>query len=106
MPWDDRYGMSVVVLIVWQTIATFYRTWIFNNTNGSILAAVLFHAVQNNAGYMVPVNVAVLSFLPRLRYVPPLMIIIGLVFVALMVVFCGAEDMMCTRHETYTQDTT
>jgi membrane protease YdiL (CAAX protease family) len=94
MPWDDRYGMSVVVLIVWQTIGTFYRTWIFNNTNGSILAAVLFHAVQNTAGYMVPVNVAVLSFLPSLRYVPPLMMIIGLVFVALMVAFCGAEDMV------------
>ena len=94
MPWDDRYGMSVVVLILWQTMATFYRTWIFNNTNGSVLAAVLFHAVQNNAGYIFPVNVAILSFLPRLRYVPPLMIIIGLVLIALIVTFSSKEDML------------
>jgi hypothetical protein len=33
------------------------RAWIFNNTGGSILAAVLFHAAGNTAGWAVPANV-------------------------------------------------
>jgi len=33
---------------LWIILISIFTTWIFNNTNGSILAAVLFHAVATN----------------------------------------------------------
>ena len=33
---------------LWIILISIFTTWIFNNTNGSILAAVLFHAVVTN----------------------------------------------------------
>jgi membrane protease YdiL (CAAX protease family) len=33
---------------LWIILISIFTTWIFNNTNGSILAAVLFHAIVTN----------------------------------------------------------
>ena len=33
---------------LWIILISIFITWIFNNTNGSILAAVLFHAIATN----------------------------------------------------------
>jgi membrane protease YdiL (CAAX protease family) len=33
---------------LWIILISIFTTWIFNNTNGSILAAVLFHAITTN----------------------------------------------------------
>jgi hypothetical protein len=38
---------SVAELILWQTLVAIFFTWVFNDTNGSILAVVLFHAMAN-----------------------------------------------------------
>lgn len=38
--WDWALGMVIVSV---------FMTWIFNNTNGSILAAILFHALLNSS---------------------------------------------------------
>ena len=38
---------SVAELVLWQTLVTIFFTWVFNNTNGSILAVVIFHAMAN-----------------------------------------------------------
>ena len=57
MPGDARFGMLIPVLVFPYFATGIFRTWIFNNTGGSILAAVLFHAAGNTAGGVVPVNV-------------------------------------------------
>jgi uncharacterized protein len=44
---------SVAELLLWQTLVAVFFTWIFNNTNGSILAVVLFHAMANSASEIV-----------------------------------------------------
>lgn len=41
--WQD----SVILLLLWFIITDITRTWIFNNTNGNILAAMLFHGMGN-----------------------------------------------------------
>lgn len=93
-PADQRYGMSLIVLILWQTIATYFRTWIFNSTNGSILAAVLFHAVQNSAGIIVPASVFIIPWLPQDLYVPSAMIIVGYIFVLVILLVSNPRDMI------------
>jgi len=44
---------SVAELILWQTLVAIFFTWVFNNTNGSILAVVLFHAMANSSSDIV-----------------------------------------------------
>lgn len=44
---------SVAELVLWQTLVAIFFTWVFNNTNGSVLAAVLFHAIANSSSDIV-----------------------------------------------------
>jgi len=90
---DSRYGMSIPLLIVWQMIATFYRTWVFNNTNGSILAAVLFHAMGNTASDIAPINVPSLSWFPRYRFVPSYVLIVFIGYLLLIISIYGYKDL-------------
>jgi membrane protease YdiL (CAAX protease family) len=90
---DARYGMSISLLILWQMIATFYRTWIFNNTDGSVLAAVLFHAMGNTASDIAPINVPSITRLPRFRFVPPYIFFVFLGFMIMIIGFFGYKDM-------------
>lgn len=39
---------SFLEFSLWIILISIFTTWIFNNTNGSILAAVLFHAIVTN----------------------------------------------------------
>jgi membrane protease YdiL (CAAX protease family) len=57
MPGDERFSMLIPVLILPYFATGIFRAWIFNNSNGSVLAAVLFHAAGNTAGWAIPVNV-------------------------------------------------
>lgn len=91
---DARYGMSIPLLILWQMMATFYRSWIFNNTGGSIFAAVLFHAIGNTAGYVVPINLYVISWLPRTKYVSPFLLIVNVVLIVILLAVYGTEEMI------------
>jgi membrane protease YdiL (CAAX protease family) len=38
---------TVIMLIYWFIVTDILRTWVFNNTQGSILAAMLFHGMGN-----------------------------------------------------------
>jgi membrane protease YdiL (CAAX protease family) len=40
-------GNDVIMLLYWFIVTDILRTWIFNNTNGNILAAMLFHGMGN-----------------------------------------------------------
>lgn len=41
--WQD----SVIELILWFVMTVILRTWIYNNTNGNLLAMMLFHGMGN-----------------------------------------------------------
>ena len=90
---DSRYGMSITLLIVWQMITTFYRTWIFNNTDGSILTAMLFHAMGNTAGHIIPYNLARIEWLPNTKVVTPFLLTINILVIISLVLIFGAETM-------------
>lgn len=90
---DSRYGMSIPLLVLWQMIATFYRTWIYNNTDGSLLAAVLFHAMGNTASDISPVNVPSLEWLPRVQFVPPYLFFVFSFFLGAILIIYGYKDM-------------
>ncbi|MFW9794922.1 MAG: CPBP family intramembrane glutamic endopeptidase [Candidatus Thorarchaeota archaeon] len=50
-------GRALIVFFVFWIPVSISRTWIFNNSNGSVLAASLFHAMGNTATILVPINV-------------------------------------------------
>ena len=56
MPGEERFGMLIPALVIPYLAVGVFRTWIFNNTNGSVLAAVLFHATGNVVGEFIPIN--------------------------------------------------
>jgi membrane protease YdiL (CAAX protease family) len=41
--WQD----SVILLLFWFVVTDIFRTWIYNNVNGNLLAAMLFHGMGN-----------------------------------------------------------
>lgn len=41
--WQD----SVILLLYWFVLTDVFRTWIYNNTGGNLLAAMLFHGMGN-----------------------------------------------------------
>jgi membrane protease YdiL (CAAX protease family) len=50
-------------VLIFPYLATgIFRAWIFNNTGGSVLAAVLFHAAGNAVGWAFTVNVPSQTF--------------------------------------------
>ncbi len=91
---DARYGMSIPLLIIWQMIATFYRTWIYNNTGGSVLAAVLFHAMGNTASDIAPINLPSFSWLPRYRFISLYLLIVFTAIVFVVLGLYGYKDMI------------
>jgi len=90
---DPRYGMSIPLLIIWQTIATFQRTWIYNNTDGSIFTAIMFHATGNTAGYMIPFNLPNINWLPRTKFVTPFLITTNIAITTALILVYGAKTM-------------
>lgn len=90
---DLRYGMSIPLLIIWQMIATFYRTWIYNNTEGSIFAAIMFHATGNTAGYVITYNPANIALLPKTKFVTPFIIITNITIITALLLVYGTKTM-------------
>lgn len=41
------WQQSIVALVFWLILTAVMRTWIYNNTNGNLLAAMLFHGMGN-----------------------------------------------------------
>lgn len=68
MSGDVRFGMPLLVLIYPYLATGIIRAWIFNNTNGSILAAVLFHAAQNTTGSLVPLNIPFAAYFNLIHF--------------------------------------
>ncbi|MEJ2487650.1 MAG: type II CAAX endopeptidase family protein [Anaerolineales bacterium] len=83
MPGDSRAGMGILALVLPYLIVGISRSWIFNSTNGSVLAAVLFHASGNTFGWFIPVNVP----FPNYYY------LIYLVFALLILVVYGPNSL-------------
>lgn len=50
-------GRALFIFFIWWIPVSITRTWVFNNTNGSVLAAVLFHAMGNTVSEIIPINV-------------------------------------------------
>jgi hypothetical protein len=47
IPGHPHYQGNFWNWALWSILVNILMTWIFNNTNGSVLAAVLFHAMMN-----------------------------------------------------------
>jgi len=76
MPDDMRFGMPILVLVLPYFAVGVIRAWVYNNTNGSVLAAVLFHAVGNVTGEVVPFNPPSIFFFYIIEFFVALAIII------------------------------
>lgn len=76
MPGDVRSGMPILILIIPYLAVGVYRAWIYNNTNGSVLAAVLFHAAGNVTGHVISFNVPSIIFFYIIEYIVALAIVL------------------------------
>jgi len=94
MPGDERFGMLIPVLVFPYLATGIFRAWIFNNTGGSVLAAVLFHAAGNTAGWAFTVHVPSQSFADLIY--SGLAVVIVLIF--------GSRDLVCKRRVDRGQD--
>jgi hypothetical protein len=54
-------GRALILFFIFWIPVSITETWIFNNTNGSVLAAVLFHAMGNTASDIVPIQIIQLA---------------------------------------------
>lgn len=63
-------------------------TWLYNNTRGSILLVVLFHATQNTAGVLLPVQFAVAGGIAE-----NLLIVLVVLVAAVVTLAAGAENL-------------
>lgn len=57
LPGDMRFGMTLFSLIYPYLAVGIFRAWIYNNTNGSVLAAVMFHMTGNIVSEIIPINI-------------------------------------------------
>lgn len=63
-------------------------TWLYNNTRGSILLVVLFHATQNTVGVLLPVQFAVAGGIAE-----NLLIVLVVLVAAVVTLAAGAENL-------------
>jgi len=78
-------GRALILFFVWWIPVGITRTWIFNNTHGSVLAAVLFHAMGNTVSDIIPISVITLlpngmGYFYLLIFSTPIAIAIVLIF--------------------------
>ncbi|MCK6539695.1 MAG: CPBP family intramembrane metalloprotease [Anaerolineales bacterium] len=89
-------GLNGDQSIVWYTLFTLAAsslyTWLYNNTRGSLLLVVLFHAMGNTAGMILPAEFAVPGGIVEN------MLIVLYVLAAVIVTFAaGAENLSRTE---------
>lgn len=89
-------GMNDERSFAWFTVAhlalAVLYTWLYNNTRGSILLVVLFHATGNTAGVLLPVKFAVAGGVAENMLIA--LYIVAAVVVALI---AGAENLSRTE---------
>jgi len=51
---DPHQGTSFLTFSFYLILVSIFYTWLFNNTKGNILGAVLFHAMANTIAQMIP----------------------------------------------------
>jgi len=83
-------GRAIFIFFIYWIPISITRTWIFNNTNGSVLAAILFHTMGNTGGELIPVNVP--ELVPGGGWNPYLMLVL-LPIVAVIVLAFGYKDL-------------
>lgn len=73
--------------VVHLALAVLY-TWLYNNTRGSILLAVLFHATGNTAGMFLPIQFAVPGGI-----VENMLVVLYIVAAVVVTLVAGAENL-------------
>jgi membrane protease YdiL (CAAX protease family) len=82
--------LPFAVFVIWTTLATILMTWVYNNTGGSILSAILIHSAAN----------ATFNYLPLLPewvgQTTTFSIFVGLVFVVVIALVAryGAKNLV------------
>lgn len=69
---------------------TVIYTWVYNNTHGSLLIAVLLHAASNTSDFVVPINIAVSGSGPSIAFYVFLSLQVILAII-LVVIFGGRQ---------------
>ena len=89
-------GMNDERSFAWFTVAhlalAVLYTWLYNNTRGSILLVVLFHATGNTAGMFLPVKFAVAG-----GVVENMLIALYIVAAVVVALIAGAENLSRTE---------
>ncbi|HPP63856.1 MAG TPA: type II CAAX endopeptidase family protein [Anaerolineales bacterium] len=89
-------GMNDERSFAWFTVAhlalAVLYTWLYNNTRGSILLVVLFHATGNTAGVLLPVKFAVAG-----GVVENMLIALYVVAAVVVALIAGAENLSRTE---------
>lgn len=90
-------GLSGERSFAWFTVAhlalAVLYTWLYNNSRGSLLLVILFHATQNTAGMFLPGGFAV-----RGGIVDNMLIVLYVVAAIVVVIVSGAENLSRTEN--------
>lgn len=90
-------GLSGERSFAWFTVAhlalAVLYTWLYNNSRGSLLLVILFHATQNTAGMFLPGGFAV-----RGGIVDNMLIVLYVVAAVVVVIVSGAENLSRTEN--------
>lgn len=84
---EEIYGNVPIWIFIGNTIlVSCFMTWLNNNTNGSMLTAILFHAVANLSGLIFPLHLTEFGLYYDL--------LLKMIFVAIVVSIFGHKKMV------------
>jgi membrane protease YdiL (CAAX protease family) len=92
VPGAGLYGRNFFEWAPWVVLSSVIYTWLFNNTNGSILIAALFHATANYSMFILPTQAS--------AWINTLLLFLAVI---LIVIIFGAKNFVRQKPEKATE---